>query len=210
VTTRLEQQLASSLMEVRAKKLREKMSNESQAIVIQRTETTALDFSEEQVTLLRDSYASGATEPEFRVLLEVARARRLNPFLKQIYFIKRKAKDDEGNWRWFWSTQVSIDGMRAIAQRTGLYDGQDEPEFERNAEGLILAARVRVYRKDWGRPAVGVARWDEYVQTTRDVRVESVVMERTETRINAVDLAKNEKRQFRLDRIEHAEVVSPS
>lgn len=46
------------------------------------------------------------------------------------------------------------------------------------------------------------------VATTRDVRVDAVVMERTETRINAFDLAKNDRRQFRLDRIEHAEVVS--
>ena len=47
-----------------------------------------------------------------------------------------------------------------------------------------------------------------WVQTTRDVRIESVVMERSETRINAIDLGKNERRQFRLDRIERAEVVA--
>lgn len=46
------------------------------------------------------------------------------------------------------------------------------------------------------------------VPTTRDVRVESVVMERTQTFINAFDIAKNDRRQFRLDRIEKAEVVS--
>jgi predicted DNA-binding transcriptional regulator YafY len=33
-------------------------------------------------------------------------------------------------------------------------------------------------------------------------------MERTETRINALDVAKGELRQFRLDRIERAEVVA--
>jgi predicted DNA-binding transcriptional regulator YafY len=49
-----------------------------------------------------------------------------------------------------------------------------------------------------------------YVQTTRDVRILSVVMERTETRINALDITKNETRQFRLDRIEKAEVVERS
>src|SRR6185295_12645603 len=97
-----------------------------------------------------------------------ARLRRLNPFLKQIHFVKRKSKDDNGNWRETWTSQVSIDGLRAVAQRTGLYDGQDEPTFERDKEGLILSARVCVYRKDWTRPAVGVARWSEYVQTTRD------------------------------------------
>lgn len=46
-----------------------------------------------------------------------------------------------------------------------------------------------------------------YVQTTREIRVASVVMERSETRINAEDLESGEKRQFRLDRIEHAEVL---
>lgn len=45
------------------------------------------------------------------------------------------------------------------------------------------------------------------VPSTRVVRILSVLMERTETRINAFDIAKNDQRQFRLDRIEHAEVV---
>lgn len=45
------------------------------------------------------------------------------------------------------------------------------------------------------------------VLTTRDIRIEQVVMERTETRINAFDLAKNQRRQFRLDRIEKATLV---
>jgi predicted DNA-binding transcriptional regulator YafY len=48
-----------------------------------------------------------------------------------------------------------------------------------------------------------------FVQTTRDVRVESVVMERSETRINALDIEKNERRQFRLDRIADAEIPGP-
>jgi predicted DNA-binding transcriptional regulator YafY len=42
--------------------------------------------------------------------------------------------------------------------------------------------------------------------TTRRVRLESIVMARSETLVNAWDLDKNESRQFRLDRIEYAEV----
>ena len=49
------------------------------------------------------------------------------------------------------------------------------------------------------------AGWKE--TTTRRVRIKSVVMERTETLVNAHNLEKGEDRQFRLDRIEHAEVV---
>jgi predicted DNA-binding transcriptional regulator YafY len=44
--------------------------------------------------------------------------------------------------------------------------------------------------------------------TVRRIRVKSVVMERTETLVNALDLDKNEDRQFRLDRIEQATVES--
>jgi len=46
-----------------------------------------------------------------------------------------------------------------------------------------------------------------FIETTRDVRIESVIMDRHETRIDAVDLAAGERRHFRLDRIERAEVL---
>ena len=47
------------------------------------------EFSADQVQILRDSFANGANEQEFAVLLEIARARRLNPILRQIYFVQR-------------------------------------------------------------------------------------------------------------------------
>jgi predicted DNA-binding transcriptional regulator YafY len=43
--------------------------------------------------------------------------------------------------------------------------------------------------------------------TMRRVRLQNVVMERSETLLNCLDLEKNEPRQFKLDRIEHAEVM---
>ncbi len=126
---------------------------------------TRLEFSSEQRALVRNAFANGATEQEFSVLMEIASSRRLNPFMKQIHFVKRwdsQAKRD------VWSCQVSIDGLRAIAERTGNYDGQDEPEFTYNEKNEIISAKVRVYRKDWKRPSVGIAYWEEFVQTTRE------------------------------------------
>lgn len=125
---------------------------------------TPLEFSEEQRRMIRETFANGASDSEFAVLMEVARARRLSPLLRQIHFVKRW---DSLNRREVWSVQASIDGLRAIAERTGLYDGQDEPEFI-EADGRLVACKVRVHRKDWTRPAVGVAYWDEYVQVARD------------------------------------------
>ncbi|RYZ41411.1 MAG: WYL domain-containing protein, partial [Myxococcaceae bacterium] len=46
-----------------------------------------------------------------------------------------------------------------------------------------------------------------FLETTREVRIESVVMDRHETRLDAVDLASGERRHFRLDRISRAEVL---
>ncbi|RKH40026.1 helix-turn-helix transcriptional regulator [Corallococcus sicarius] len=46
-----------------------------------------------------------------------------------------------------------------------------------------------------------------FLETTRELRIESVVMDRHETRLDAVDLASGERRHFRLDRITRAEVV---
>lgn len=43
--------------------------------------------------------------------------------------------------------------------------------------------------------------------STRSIQLQTVIMERTCILLNALDLDKNETRQFRLDRIEHAQVV---
>lgn len=134
---------------------------------LERVQTQSVEvsggLSDSQKTMIRNTYAPGASVDEFEVLWEIAKARKLNPILKQIYFVKRWTKD-RGE---VWAPQVSIDGMRAMAERTGKYDGQDEPEFvEEN--GAVIKCTVRVYRKDWGRPAVGVAYFREYAQKTKE------------------------------------------
>lgn len=123
-------------------------------------------YTEDQKLMIRNTFANGASPQEFEVLWAVAVARKLNPIMKQIYFVKRWTKD-RGE---VWSTQISIDGMRALAERTGKYDGQDEPTYEEGPGGVPTKCTVRVYRKDWSRPAVGVAYYSEYVQKTKDQR----------------------------------------
>ncbi|HYQ44825.1 MAG TPA: HTH domain-containing protein [Polyangiaceae bacterium] len=46
-----------------------------------------------------------------------------------------------------------------------------------------------------------------FLQTTRTIRVLGVLMDRHETRLDAIDVETEERRHFRLDRIEQAEVV---
>ena len=125
------------------------------------------EFSAEQTKMIRDSFLSGASASESSMLLEVARLRRLNPLLRQIHFVKRWDADKRAE---VWSYQVSIDGLRAIAERTGKYDGQSDPEWEYDKEGKPTKCVVRVYRKDWteGHHAAGVAFFDEYAQHKKD------------------------------------------
>jgi len=40
--------------------------------------------------------------------------------------------------------------------------------------------------------------------TARTIKIEKIVFERSQTLLNAIDLEKNEPRQFRLDRVEAA------
>lgn len=130
-----------------------------------------LEFTPEQREMIKNTFARGATDAEFAVLMEVASLRRLNPFLQQIYFVKRSSRvgyGDAARWVDVWAYQVSIDGLRAIAERTRRYDGQDEAEYEYEPDGKTLrACRVRVYKKGISRPFVGRVFFSEYVQTTK-------------------------------------------
>lgn len=134
-------------------------------VASQKSALAPLQFSDEQRQIIRDTLANGASEQEFAVLMEMAKSRHLNPLLSQIWFVQRW--DSQKN-RMVWACQVSIDGLRAQAERTGLYAGQDEPEYEYEKDGTVKLARVKVYRKDWERPAVGVARWSEYAARKKD------------------------------------------
>lgn len=128
---------------------------------------TEIKFSDEDRSLIRETFARGVPEVEFRQLLRIAELRGLSPFLGQCHFVKRWNKDQGKD---IWSVQVSIDGMRGQAEASGVYDGQDEPEFTYDDKGNLLTAKVRVYRRDWRRPAVGLAHWGEHVQRTKDGR----------------------------------------
>ena len=76
------------------------------------------------------------------------------------------------------------------------------------ARPVAKPIRAAVERAWFEQQPLRISYRDGYgVPSTRVVRILSVLMERTETRINAFDIAKNDQRQFRLDRIEHAEVV---
>lgn len=129
-----------------------------------------IDFSEDQISLIKSQIAPKATNDELKLFIYQAKRTGLDPLARQIYAIHRKSKDMQGNWTEKMTIQTSIDGFRVIAERSGDYAGQDEPIFETDGN-KIISCKVSVYRFRGDtryQAAVGVAYWSEFVQTDRD------------------------------------------
>jgi phage recombination protein Bet len=129
-----------------------------------------ITFTDDQVSLIKRQIAPKATNDELKLFLYQASRTGLDPMNRQIYCIHRKSKDFNGNWVDKMTIQTSIDGFRVIAERSGDYAGQNEPEFIYTGDKLT-ACKITVFRfrgEQRYPAAVGVAYWDEYVQTDRD------------------------------------------
>lgn len=131
-------------------------------------------FSPEETQLIKDTICKGASDTELKLFLHQCKATGLNPLARQIYAVKRW---DSQLKRESMTTQVSIDGFRLIAERSGKYAGQTEPQWCGDdgvwkdvwlASTPPVAARIGILRHDFKEPCWGVARFAAYVQKNRE------------------------------------------
>jgi phage recombination protein Bet len=119
-------------------------------------------YSDADLEALKSTVAKDCSEPQFKVFMGACRRLGLDPFARQITPIVQGGR---------MTPQITIDGFRLIAQRTGQYAGQLGPQWcgpDGEWKDVWLsdkppaAARVAVLRRDFAEPMWGVARFASY------------------------------------------------
>lgn len=130
--------------------------------------------SREHRDLIKQTHCPGATDLEFAHCMATAHHLGLDPIARQIFFIPVW---DSKQRREQWVPIVSIDGLRAIAQRTGEWQGRTNPQWcgpDGQWVDIWLAdrppagARVGVYRAGFREPLYGVVTYREYCRRKKD------------------------------------------
>jgi phage recombination protein Bet len=118
-------------------------------------------WTPEQTQLISTTIAPGCSNDELRLFAYACQRTGLDPFSKQIYAIKRGGK---------MTIQAGIDGLRAIAERTGQLDGSETFWCGEDGQWADVwlgskppaAAKTIIHRKGCQHPFTGTARFADY------------------------------------------------
>jgi phage recombination protein Bet len=128
-----------------------------------------ISFTPEQLALMKNTVAKGATDDEFMLLLHLAKTYGLDPFAKEIWCIKylRPGQNPaDVTATIFASRDKQMNGMVSDAVYDNdtlkkLVDGTVEHTYG-NPRGAIIGAYALVFRKDRSYPAYFYASFAEY------------------------------------------------
>lgn len=110
-----------------------------------------IDYNDQKmIATIKGTVAKDATPEEFVMFMELCKASGLNPFKREVWFIKAGGRAQ---------IMTGIGGFMAIANSHPMYDGM---VVEVDDDENPTKATCSVYRKDRKFPSVGVALMKEY------------------------------------------------
>lgn len=87
---------------------------------------TPKKITRNQIEIIKTQIAKGASDDELKMFLYVCERTGLDPFTRQVHLVPRW---DGKLGKEVRTVIVGIDGLRSIAERTGAYAGNSDPEF---------------------------------------------------------------------------------
>lgn len=126
-----------------------------------------IDYDSAEVrATLRETVAKGATDAELAMFLMFCKTTGLNPFKREIWFIKPSPYRNKRGELVQPPVQMmtGINGYWTVANSHPQFDGADEPVWERTKEGAPIRVSIKVWRKDRKYPSFGEAWFKEYYQ----------------------------------------------
>ena len=125
-------------------------------------------FDNKKLDLLKSTICKGSSDEEFELFLHACQRTGLDPFMRQIYAVKRW---DSVSRRETMTIQTGIDGYRLIAERTGKYSPGREPTYQYDEKGQIISSTAYVKKQTsdgtWHEVAA-TAFFNEYCQRTKE------------------------------------------
>lgn len=104
-------------------------------------------WNENQLKIIKDMYARGLNSDELHVFSLLCKELGLDPIRKQAYGVKRKMKNINGIYEIVLTLQTSIEGYRAIAERTGNYAPGEESIYLYDDNKNLIGAKAYVKKR---------------------------------------------------------------
>jgi phage recombination protein Bet len=143
-------------------------------LAVNRNGIATVDADREQIDLVKQTVARGCSDTELQLFLYTAKRTGLDPLLRQIHAVKRW---DSKAGKETMAIQTGIDGYRLVADRTERYAPGPRPTYTYKKDGSLQSAVAYVKKKtkdgEW-HTVEAEAFWDEYVQTTKDGKPNSM------------------------------------
>jgi len=164
-----------------------------------------IEFSEDEKRVIKDTYFPvGTSVQEMQFCMAVASNLGLNPILKEIYFVERKAQVN-GQWVRKIEPLVGRDAFLKLAHTSGVFKGiettvdiEEVPEIV-NGEWAMkndLVATCKVYRIDIKMPFEAKVSYSEYVQRKFNGEVTKFWKEKPTTMLKKVAESQALRRAF--------------